>query len=101
MLRFYSELGLAFDTVSVRQGTQYFRSFIGTIEFMIYEVSKDLKSKYPACQFTFEVQNLLEIVAKLNVVEGVTIILDPTLMPDGHKCILTDPDGHSVELVEK
>lgn len=101
MLRFYSDIGLQFETVQVSKGGQYYKSYIGAIEFMIYGVAQAERAKYPACQFSIEVDNIETVVTKLSQIEGVSIVLDPILLADGWKAVLMDPDGHSVELISK
>lgn len=101
MLGFYGRLGLSFTRKQVSKGGECHKAFLGPVELTLYGVKETAGSKVPDMQFTFLIPELEAAVTDLVKLEGVQCLMDPTLLPDGHKAILLDPDGRAVELIER
>lgn len=100
MLRFYGRLGLHFEMKQVSKGGHCHKAFLGGVELTFFAVKETARARSPDLQLTIRVAELDAIVTDLNAIEGVQCLLDPTILPDGKKAILLDPDGRAVELVE-
>jgi hypothetical protein len=100
MLKFYKIIGLDFAQAKVDKGSQVYRATLGGCEFSLYSIQTTEKKSIPTLQLSFSVQGLDEKVQAMGQLQNAMCILDPTLMPDGKKAIVLDPDGHSVELLE-
>lgn len=100
MLRFYSRLGLAFECKQISKGGQCHKAFLGPVELTLYTVKETAKARAPDLQLTFRIAGLDAAAADLSQIEGVQCLMDPTLLPDGKKAILLDPDGRAIELIE-
>ena len=101
MLQFYGRLGLEFVKKQVSKGGECHKAFIGPVELTLYTVKATAGSRAPDMQLTFQINNLNDVVADLVKIADVQCLMDPTLLPDGNKAILLDPDGRAVELVER
>lgn len=100
MLQFYTRLGLEFECKQISKGGQCHKAFIGPVELTLYTVKETAGRKSPDLQLTLRIANLDATVEDLNRIDGVQCLMDPTLLPDGKKAILLDPDGRAIELVE-
>ena len=100
MLQFYGRLGLEFECKQISKGGQCHRAFLGSVELTLYETKTPSASHRPDLQLTFRIQNLEKVCADLGQIKGVECLMDPTLLPDGNKAILLDPDGRAIELIE-
>lgn len=101
MLGFYGRLGLEFTKKQVSKGGECHKAFLGAVELTLYGVKETANKSAPDMQFTFLVPGLEAAVADLVKIDGVQCLMDPTLLPDGNKAILLDPDGRAVELIER
>lgn len=100
MLSFYKILGVKFLESKVDKGSQVQRAVIGDMEFALYSINLGSEKPVPRLQLSFVIANLEKTIQEVCSVPNVMSILDPTVMPDGKKAIVLDPDGHSVELKE-
>lgn len=100
ILRFYGRLGLEFQAKNVSKGGQCHKTFVGALEITFFGVKETANSRFPDLQLTFRIADLEKVVADLTAIDGVQCIMDPTILPDGKKAILLDPDGRSIELIE-
>lgn len=101
MLQFYGRLGLEFEKKQISKGGECHKAFIGPVELTLYTVKATAGARAPDMQLTFQIGGLDAVVADLVKIENVQCLMDPTLLPDGNKAILLDPDGRAVELVER
>lgn len=100
MLRFLGALGIEFMPKNVSKGGQCHHGFCGSVEITIYSLAT-ARERAPNFQLSFQVAGLDQLFEKLCAIDGVISVLDPTLLPDGKKAIVIDPDGRAVELTEK
>ena len=100
MLTFYRALGLLFQENKVDKGSNIHRAVVSGIEFSLYGASSIEKDARPRSQLSFNVRDLEGVFQAVKKIPGVHCILDPSVMADGKKAIVLDPDGHSVELFE-
>lgn len=100
MLKFYGRVGLTFEAKQVSKGGQCHKAYLGGVELTFFAVKETARPRSPDLQLTIRVTQLEEMVAELATIPGVECLLDPTVLPDGKKAILLDPDGRAVELVE-
>lgn len=102
MTSFYQALGCQFMTHQVEKGSSVQKTKIGNLEFALYSVGQisDVK-RFPLMQLSLKVKNLDAIIKRIQEIPGITIILDPTIMPDGKRSIVLDPDGNSIDLTEE
>ena len=101
MLQFYGCLGLQFREKAISKGGKCHQSFIGPVELTLFESPSGYPRMAPDVQLTFQIKKIDELVSRLTAISGVQCLMDPTLLPDGKKAILLDPDGRAVELIEK
>lgn len=100
MLNFYSRLGLEFQRHQVSKGGECHKAFLGSVELTLYAIKETARARSPDLQLTFRIPQLETTVADLVKIDKVECLMDPTLLPDGKKAILLDPDGRAVELIE-
>lgn len=100
MLQFYGRLGLEFECRQISKGGQCHRAFLGPVELTLYESKTPPTAHRPDLQLTFRIKSLEQACADLAKIKGVECLMDPTLLPDGNKAILLDPDGRAIELIE-
>ena len=101
MVRFYEILGCQFNKVKISVGGELFRSVLKEFELSLMSIPSAELTKNPKVMMGFRVQDLDKKIAGLSMIPGVIVILEPTLMADGKKAIVLDPDGQSIELLEK
>ncbi|MEN0057983.1 MAG: VOC family protein [Bdellovibrio sp.] len=101
MLEFYQILGFSFTVFQVDKGSEAYRARQGGIEISLYSTAAPAeKARTPSFQWSFQIADLEKVVKDLEQVSGTLCILDPTMMADGKKAIILDPDGNAVELSE-
>ncbi len=101
MLGFYRIIGLQFTASKVDKGGEVHRATHDGMEFSLYSVTTKHHSLVPSLQLGFEITNIEQILKNLLAVPGVTGILDPLDLPEGKRAMVSDPDGHVVELLER
>lgn len=100
LVQFYRALGLPLESKQVTLGSEIYRAQLGSIEFCLFGVGHKEKSLTPPLQLSFKVKDLLTTVNKVSELANVTVMMEPTEMPDGKKAIILDPEGHAVELLQ-
>ena len=100
LVHFYKTLGLPLESKQVTLGSEIYRAQMGAIELTLFGIRSKEKSLTPPIQLGFIVKDVAAIISKLSEVPNVTVMMEPTDMPDGKKAIVLDPDGHSVELIQ-
>jgi lactoylglutathione lyase len=96
---FYKLLGLQFSKHRHGNGPEHYACELGNLVFEIYPGQKALDST-KTTRIGFRVTELDMILAKLEE-NGVEIISRPENSPWGRRAIVSDPDGHRVELTEQ
>lgn len=100
MVNFYRALGAELSETPVRKGGVSYQGQLGNLTLSFYNVDKAAKSPSPNFAMRLEVDQLDEVMARVRDLEGVEVLMDCEMLPDGKQSILLDPDGHSLELVE-
>lgn len=100
MLCFYQIIGFQFTVAKVDKGSEIQRAIHNGVEFSLYSISRAADSVIPRLQLGFKVLELEKAVHNLRAIPGVICVMEPTVMPDGKKAIVLDPDGHAIELSE-
>lgn len=105
-VEFYSALGFRLEKVKVAKGSEYFRAALpeasatsAGFEIRIYGLQDKKNSATPSLQYCFSVVGVEETFKKVQAISGVSVLMDPTVMPDGLMAIVKDPDGNSIELI--
>ena len=101
MVEFYRTLGIPLEVKSVSICTEVYRGHLADLEFALYGVAELNHRIQPAFQLCFQVDNLEEVIRRIQQLHYSMVLLDPTEMPDGRRAIVLDPDGHSIELLER
>lgn len=102
MKSFYQALGCQFQTCQVDKGSAVHKTKIGTLDFSLYSVGTTHSgSRPPVMQLSLKVRDLDQIISRIRDLRGVTVILDPSEMPEGRRSIVLDPDGNSIDLTEE
>jgi catechol 2,3-dioxygenase-like lactoylglutathione lyase family enzyme len=96
---FYSRLGLNFIKHSHGNGPAHYACESGTVVFEIYPRKGETDSTI-AARIGFQVASLDVLVAKLEK-HGAPIISSPQDSLWGRRAVVSDPDGHRVELTER
>jgi lactoylglutathione lyase len=95
---FYRLLGLDFVKHRHGNGLEHFACELGTVVFEIYPRTSEADST-TATRLGFRVASVDAAIAKLEK-RGVSVISPPKQSPWGWYAVVTDPDGHKVELTE-
>lgn len=97
-VRFYQAIGLTFIKHAHGNGPEHYASEQGQFVFEIYPHSKDQTTEY--VRIGFAVRMLDEVIEKLRRI-GVSVLKAPEPTEWGRRAIVSDFDGHRVELSEK
>lgn len=102
MKSFYQALGCQFKSLNVDKGGVVQKTQIGNLEFALHSIGNaaDVK-KIPIMQLSLKVRDLDSIMGRVQAIPGVSVILDPSDMPEGRRSIILDPDGNSIDLTEE
>ena len=95
---FYRLLGLDFVKHRHGNGLEHFACDLGTVVFEIYPRTSEADST-TATRLGFRVASVNAAIAELEK-RGVPVISPPKNSPWGWRAVVTDPDGHKVELTE-
>ncbi|MCK6597488.1 MAG: hypothetical protein L6Q37_03925 [Bdellovibrionaceae bacterium] len=99
LIEFYTLLGINFEHKLIPKGSEFYQAKMDDFSFSIIGKEHMNIEAQPNCSLTFAVTYLDPIFSHL-VDKGFIGILDPTTIDEQRKCIILDPDGRSVELVE-
>lgn len=97
---FYTGLGLQFEKAAVFRGSEVYRAVLDGIEISLFGMMDRNNAPTPPLQLSFQVQQMENVVGTIKRIPGVSVLLEPTDLPDGRKTILKDPDGNSVEIIQ-
>ena len=100
LIEFYTLLGITFEHKFIPKGSEFYQAKMEDFSFAIIGKEHMKIETQPNCSLTFAVKHLDPIFSHL-VAKGFIGILDPTTIDEQKKCIILDPDGRSVELVEQ
>ena len=100
LVRFYSVIGFQFQSKNVEKGSLVWKGSIPGIELDIFGITESFTSRSPSVQFSFQVSDVNSIIEKIRPM-GVQIMMEPLAISAGTVCFIMDPDGRSVELLQK
>ncbi|MBD2075990.1 VOC family protein [Phormidium sp. FACHB-592] len=96
-LRFYAALGIALSREQHGSGPEHLAATIGTLVLEIYPQGS--ANKTLGVRLGFRVKSLVTTIARLQAINGV--IVSPMQESQwGLRAVVSDPDGHQLELVE-
>ena len=96
--RFYKALGLHFKLERHGNGPEHYVTEIGSTVFEIYPRKRG-DELTGTTRLGFRVPSVDVALAELNDV-GATVISHPTTSAWGRRAVVSDPDGHRVEISE-
>jgi hypothetical protein len=94
---FYTNLGFQFEVEKHGSGPEHLASNAGGSTFEIYPKTT-ADSDTTAVRLGFRVGSISQILGDLG--DKVDVISSPSRSEWGMRCVLRDPEGHKVELVE-
>lgn len=95
---FYRLLGLDFVKHRHGNGLEHLACELGIVVFEIYPRTSEADSTTASC-LGFHVASVDTAIAELEK-RGITVVSPPKYSPWGWHAVVTDPDGHKVELTE-
>jgi len=96
-IRFYAALGIALSREQHGSGPEHLAATIGTLVLEIYPQGS--ADKTVGVRLGFRVKSLVTTIARLQAINGV--IVSPMQESKwGLRAVVSDPDGHRLELVE-
>ncbi|WP_424139689.1 VOC family protein [Roseomonas chloroacetimidivorans] len=98
LARFYSALGLKFDRERHGKGPEHHACRIGRSVFEIYPRTSDADNT-SATRLGFGVPDVEAACERAVALDG-RLIRAAAVSPWGRRAVLSDPEGHTVELVE-
>lgn len=101
MVSFYQALGVDLKPANVKIGSQVFRGVLDRMEIEIYQIQKKNQNQTPDISLRFEVTEIEKVLELIKKIQNVQVMMDLEHMPDGHKAIVLDPDGRSVEILAR
>jgi lactoylglutathione lyase len=96
---FYTALGFRFDMHRHGKGPEHMSSTMGGIVFEIYPANGTGEST-ASTRLGFSVPSLTNALSKLRALRAV-VVVEPSDSPFGRCAVVTDFEGHKVELYEK
>jgi lactoylglutathione lyase len=93
---FYSQFGLEFDYHRHGNGPMHYSVDVDGVTLEIYPLKASQKEADLTLRLGFQVADLEAVIAK-----GVDVVSAPKLGQWGYRCVVTDPEGRRVELVER
>jgi lactoylglutathione lyase len=96
--RFYERLGLTFTRHRHGNGPEHHASEGGPVVFEIYPAEGAAQATAHV-RLGFQVPSVDDLLSRLHA-EGTEIVSAPKDSPWGRRAVVTDPDGHRIELIE-
>ena len=96
--RFYERLGLSLTRHRHGSGPEHYACESEPVVFEIYPLSHETEAT-TGTRLGFRVASIAEAVATLEET-GATVVSPPKQSPWGRRAVITDPDGHRIELTE-
>ncbi len=96
-VRFYSRLGLDFTEEQHGTGPIHFSAFVGETLIELYPASPSKITD--GLRLGFMVSDLNDILPQLTSLGG-KLISAPTQSPWGYRAVISDLDGHTLELTQ-
>ncbi|MBS4201367.1 VOC family protein [Bacillus sp. FJAT-49732] len=94
---FYKELGLQFQKEQHGNGPEHYACELDNLVFEIYPATQHHNEKI---RIGFSIEHMENVIASFKS-RGTEIVTEPTVSPWGERAVVKDPDGNSVELLEK
>jgi predicted enzyme related to lactoylglutathione lyase len=96
--RFYGALGVRFHRERHGSGPEHLAGRSGSVVFEVYPAADALGTS--GVRLGFRVPSVAEAVAAAHEAGG-SIVTPPRASPWGLRAVVSDPDGHRVELAEE
>jgi lactoylglutathione lyase len=94
---FYTTLGFTFTPEKHGEGPQHYACEVGGFVLEIYP-QKDGEATSQGARLGFEVPSIDMVLARLG--KDADLVSPPRTWNETKRCVLKDPEGHKVELVE-
>jgi len=98
--KFYSGLGLRFEYHRHGKGPFHYSAKLVDVVFEIYPLRPEQSQVDTNVRLGFEVLSINGTLAVLTDLGGKTIV-SPKASEWGNRCVIEDPEGRKIELVEK
>jgi lactoylglutathione lyase len=95
---FYKRLGLSLTCHRHGSGPEHYACESGPVVFEIYPLTNETEAT-TGTRLGFRVASVHEVITALQEA-GATVVSPPKPSPWGRRAVITDPDGHRVELTE-
>jgi predicted enzyme related to lactoylglutathione lyase len=99
LLRFYGAIGIELVREQHGKGPVHYACLMGDAVFEIYPTSDDAPAD-ATTRLGFTVENLTALINALKSI-GVEMVTEPKQTEWGYRAVARDPDGRSVELVQR
>jgi lactoylglutathione lyase len=100
LLRFYSVLGFHFSQKQVDKGSLAWLGQLGEMALEVYGIKETFSGRSPNVQLSFQVAGIESIIEKVRDLK-LQIMMEPLQSSIGTIAIVMDPDGRSIELIQK
>lgn len=100
MLSFYEHLGIKLQVVKVDKGSQFHKGHLGPFEFVLCQAIGSTLSDIPRLQISVVVANCAGVTGRL-VEQGFDCVMDPADLQGRITSIFRDPDGNTIEIIQK
>ncbi|HEY4258933.1 MAG TPA: VOC family protein [Schlesneria sp.] len=94
----YSVLGMTFQQEQHGNGPVHCSGAVGGTILELYPATE--RSPVTSCRLGFAVACVDDVIAKWRE-SGGEINVEPTDSPSGRRAVVTDPDGHKIELTQR
>lgn len=97
---FYRALGLTFDKHAHGSGPEHYACESAANVFELYAATQDAPPSV-STRIGFAVADVDRTIDSIANIEGVRIVSPAKDSPWGRRAVVTDPDGHRVELIQQ
>lgn len=101
MVSFFRAVGVELKQQTVNKGGAVFKGQISGTELNLMSIPRRENKTSPDLAFQLEVHSLTKCESELKKISRVQFIMEITELPHGKMMVVLDPDGHSIEIVEK
>jgi hypothetical protein len=96
---FYQALGIAFIEERHGSGPRHFAGRVGDVVMEVYPLPDDGTAD-PSTRLSFTVGNMVDVVQAVQGLDA-PMVKQPTQTAWGLQAVVKDPDGRSVELIQR
>lgn len=97
---FYQTVGVEFTEEQHGQGPRHYAGQVGDVVIELYPLADDGATVDTSTRLGFSVDKLTEVVQALEGI-GTHVVKQPSQTAWGLQAVVKDPDGRSVELIQR